>query len=215
MRKGQVMSEVQKRKIRETEVATKIERKKQNPNRYSFKKSDAQKEKIREANIKTWQNPELRERSSNVRKKQGNFREGTKHSDSTKEKMRIRGKERWCNPAYIQKIKIGMDMKPTKPERTLIELLNKWYPNLWKYVGDWSFWIENRNPDFVNVNGKKLIIEFDGEYWHGLQKMIEKDKLRNATYERYGYKMLSINYADLKDIVMLKKKIQEFAGEVV
>jgi very-short-patch-repair endonuclease len=73
------------------------------------------------------------------------------------------------------------------------------------------FWIENRNPDFVNVNGQKAIIEFDGDYWHN--RFPDKDRLRDATYKKYGYKILSINYIDLKNEESLKKKIHEFESD--
>lgn len=53
---------------------------------------------------------------------------------------------------------------PNSEEEKLIRFFNKW--NLpFKYVGDGSFKIDGKCPDFINEE-KKLIIEFFGELWH-------------------------------------------------
>lgn len=53
---------------------------------------------------------------------------------------------------------------PNSEEQKLIRFFNKW--NLpFKYVGDGSFKIGGKCPDFINEE-QKLIIEFFGELWH-------------------------------------------------
>lgn len=53
---------------------------------------------------------------------------------------------------------------PNSEEKKLIRFFKKW--NLpFKYVGDGSFKIDGKCPDFIHKN-KKLIIEFFGELWH-------------------------------------------------
>lgn len=49
------------------------------------------------------------------------------------------------------------------------------------------------------------------QYWHN--RFPDKDRLRDATYKKYGYKVLSINYTDLEKEESLKKKIQEFESD--
>ena len=51
---------------------------------------------------------------------------------------------------------------PTNDEKYLDAILQLNFPHEWKYVGDGNFWIEGRNPDFVNCNGKKIVIEYNG-----------------------------------------------------
>ena len=217
--RGKHHSEEWKRKIAESERLTKanpewhlkwnLKFPKSPKSKYSgYSGNNDANERRRESNIKTWQNPELRKRLSETRKKQGNFRSGVKLSNATKELMRIRGKERFMNPEYIKKFRKGLRIRPTEPEKFIMEILQKHFPNEWKYTGDFSFWIENKNPDFINVNGLKAIIEFDGDYWHSLPKMQLKDKERNEIYARYGYKVLMLKYADIKDEEILINKIE-------
>lgn len=69
------------------------------------------------------------------------------------------------NPNFQRKVRLAAKIRPNKPELKFIELCKK-YNFPFKYVGDGSFWIERINPDFVNVNGKKIAVEIFGQYWH-------------------------------------------------
>lgn len=101
-------------------------------------------------------------------------------------------------------------IKPNKPETILINLLNVLFPNEYKYVGDFKFWIENFNPDFINCNGQKKIIEYFGNHWHTTPKRIERDIKRLDTYKKYGYNTLIIRGDEIKDIENIKNRITEF-----
>lgn len=50
-------------------------------------------------------------------------------------------------------------------------------------------------PDFL---WNKVIIEFDGDYWHGSENARERDKIRNNKIKAAGYKMLNIKEIDYK-----------------
>lgn len=53
---------------------------------------------------------------------------------------------------------------PNKEEEKLIYFFNRW--NLpFKYVGDGSFKVDGKCPDFIHGT-KKIIIEYFGELWH-------------------------------------------------
>lgn len=56
-------------------------------------------------------------------------------------------------------------------------------------------------PDFF-IRNKNLIIEFDGDYWHSLPHMIEKDKRKNKYYKDNGYNLIRVKEYDY----MYKKK---------
>ena len=71
----------------------------------------------------------------------------------------------------LKALQKAFHLKPNKCELFLQELLNCWYPSEWKYVGDLSFLIDGKNPDFVNINGKKKLIEFYGDYLARWEKM--------------------------------------------
>jgi len=58
----------------------------------------------------------------------------------------------------------GLLKRPTSLERNLIKFFAA--HNLpFKYVGDGSFLIGFKNPDFVNTNGRKIVIEVSNAYF--------------------------------------------------
>jgi very-short-patch-repair endonuclease len=42
------------------------------------------------------------------------------------------------------------------------------------------------------IPDKNIVIECDGDYWHSLEKVIKRDKAKNAYLTKCGYKMLRI-----------------------
>jgi very-short-patch-repair endonuclease len=118
----------------------------------------------------------------------------------------------WKDNNYVNKVKKGrkegLQIKPNKPEKLIRTLLNKQFPNEYKFVGDGRFWIERFNPDFINCNGQKKIIEMFGDYWH--RNTQQRDKERLETYSKYGYNTLIIWEKELKNIDEIRKKIIEF-----
>lgn len=97
----------------------------------------------------------------------------------------------------------------------LIEnLLNFLFPNEYKYIGNGKVWIDGFNPDFINCNGQKKIVEFYGDYWHKRPDYIERDKRRLKAYNKYGYDTLIIWQSELNDIRKVKEKLMNF-NEIV
>lgn len=94
---------------------------------------------------------------------------------------------------------------PNREETMLIQLFKE-YNFPYKFVGDGQVIIGGRNPDFINVNGEKKIIEFFGEHWHPL----EDEEIKREVYAGYGFKMLGIWGKDTKDRSMVVSKIREF-----
>jgi len=109
-----------------------------------------------------------------------------------------------------------LNIYPNRPEKILIKLLSKIVPNEYKYNNNKNFIIDGYIPDFINVNGQKKIIEFFGCYWHKCPKcgfgnrMRFKDVGRLKSYSKYGYKTLIIWEHELKDIKMVKRRINTF-----
>ena len=99
---------------------------------------------------------------------------------------------------------------PNKPEKSLNKLLNKILPKEYKYTGNNEIIIGTFNPDFINVNGQKKIIELYGDYWHNLPNNIKRNKRRIKTYKKYGYKTLIIWEYELKNLDKVKEKILKF-----
>lgn len=121
------------------------------------------------------------------------------------------------NPEVIQRrrrMMAGMNLRPNKPESIILNILDDLYPNEWKYTGDGQIIIGGLNPDFINVNGQKLIIECFGDYWHKPElKNYRINEGRVDVYAEYGYKTLIIWERETKDIDALKHKISGFVRE--
>ena len=90
----------------------------------------------------------------------------------------------------------------TKPEQIFKEICKK-YDLPFKYTGDNSFWIHNINPDFIECNGKKIVVEIFGDYWHSplLNPKLREDRTlphRKKTLKQYGWKLIVFWESDLK-----------------
>jgi len=101
----------------------------------------------------------------------------------------------------------GNRQSPNKSEKLLNKILQKVFPNEYKFVGNGKMIIGEFCPDFININGQKKIIELYGDYWHRPSKFGERNKRRLNTYKKYGYKTLIIWEHELKDIDKLIHKI--------
>ncbi len=99
---------------------------------------------------------------------------------------------------------------PNRKEQQLNKLLKCLFGSEYKFVGNGKVIINGFNPDFINVNGQKKIIEFYGDYWHNLPNYKIRDKRRLKIYKRYGYKTLIIWERELKNIDLLTNKIKNF-----
>ncbi len=121
-------------------------------------------------------------------------------------------KKRWESEEYIQKLRKAMNLKPNKPEKILIDILKK--HNLpYKYTGDFNFFIGRKNPDFVNCNGQKKIIELFGDYWHKHKNNIPYHQTEEGTrevYSQYGFKTLIIWESELTNLAEVLDKIKSF-----
>ncbi|MBU1173489.1 MAG: hypothetical protein KKD44_28310, partial [Proteobacteria bacterium] len=79
-----------------------------------------------------------------------------------------------------------------------------------KYVGDGSFLIGNKNPDFICTESGNHIIEFFGDYHHTK----EEAERRIREFSEDGYKTLILWYDDFEDLEKLNIKIASFINNV-
>jgi len=166
------------------------------------KRKEITKQKIREK--ATGRKKSLKERKmiSNRTKGTKNPFFGKRHTNKTKERIRQN---------TIKNMKKGIySLKPNKKELILNRLLYTLFPKEYKYVGDAKVWIENFNPDFINCNGQKKIIELFGDYWHHLPYKLVRDKQRLQCYKKYGYSTLVVWERELKNLESVKTKIISF-----
>lgn len=133
------------------------------------------------------------------------------------EKQRKWGRERWQDPEFIAKQIKSRGVKPNKPEKFLNRLLQKLFPNQWKYVGDFQKWIGSRCPDFISVSGQKKIIEHFGDFHHGEGRTgvsnEQHEQERIDYFAKYGYQTLIIWEPELENIELLTEKLLNFGIE--
>lgn len=133
---------------------------------------------------------------------------GKHHTEKSKQKLRDSLKKTISEHPEVLK-KMLCFPKPNYRELQLQSFLSTLYPNEWKYVGDGSVIIEGKNPDFINCNGKKLIIELFGEHWHERGE----EETRTKMFKQYGYDTLIIWAKELNKRDELESKIREFINK--
>jgi intein/homing endonuclease len=150
------------------------------------------------------ENPNL---SGGVKTKEGFDKQRIAHQTlEFRQKRKEIQTELWRNPEYAVRQCILQRRRPNKTELFIENLFNTWFYNEWKYVGNGKFWIEGKNPDYINTKGKKKVIEYNGIFWHK-----EDDSLKRIEhFRKYGYEVLILDDDDLKDLNYLKKKVEEF-----
>jgi len=101
------------------------------------------------------------------------------------------------------------NIKPNNPEKVIIALLEQ-AKLPFKYVGDGKIWIGRRNPDFLNINGKKQVIELLGTYWH----LLFDGAQRKEHYKQYGFDCLIIWEDELSNEPRLLAKLKRFSRSI-
>lgn len=145
------------------------------------------------------------------------------------EKSSKLSKQRFQNPEYYQKMLKVLDRgrengwadpekkerrikamwkasarRPTGTEQVLINVITE-YNLPYKYVGTGEFLLDGKNPDFMNINGQKKLIEVFGEFWHKK----EDEQIRKDFFRQYGFDTLVLWHKDI-----MSKSKEELAGIV-
>ncbi len=180
---------------------------KNNPN-YGKHHSEKMRKKIGRL-IKKTRTPKIRLKLSNLAKKRiGKLNPfyGKHHSEKTKtmvaKKNKINTKRNWKNPIYrekvIRNVFKSLHKKPSFYEKKIIEL-NKKYNLGYKYTGSGKqiTIIGGKIPDFINVNGRKVIIEVYSKGHLGNLKPYNYEFIRSRNFSKYGYTTIFLNENDL------------------
>lgn len=116
------------------------------------------------------------------------------------------------NPEFIKKALKSKRIRPNKPEKVIISLIKQ--NNLpFRFVGNGSYMVGIKNPDFIS-NNKKQIIEIFGDYYHNENKRdIPFSRTYYGTknyYENKGYSILILWEHELNEPEDVLNKIKEF-----
>lgn len=156
---------------------------------------------------------EHREKLSEIRKKKFkngfiNPFQGRKHSEKSRRLQSERRKFLLKNNPEILR-KTLTTRVPNKSEIFLGDLIRN--ENLpYRFVGNGEFIIAGKNPDFINTDGKKQILELAGEAWHSKEEMQSKIEL----YRNYGFETLIIWHRELRKPEAVRAKLKRFANAI-
>jgi len=134
-------------------------------------------------------------------------------SDETKTRMSVIHKKQWQDEEWADRtLKASAratNRRPTNEERALFGLLEAVAPRQWMYVGNRTFQLGRKNPDFVNVNGKKQIAEMYGDHFHKGQNPQDRIDL----FAQFGYSTLIVWAHELKHPEAVMLRIKEFCSQ--
>jgi len=103
-------------------------------------------------------------------------------------------KKIWQNPEFQKRMAKATNIRPNKDEKQIDEILHRNFPNTFKYVGNFEYFIDGKCPDFIEVKDKNKVIEYWGR---SLIFHPNKDKRKTRFYNSYGVKVLNLYRTDL------------------
>ena len=126
----------------------------------------------------------------------------------TKRCLVRKGYGKYCSRSctMIASIKDGLlERRPTKPEQRMLDIITR--HNLpFKYTGDGQMWIGKCNPDFINVNKTRQVIEIFGVYWHDILDVSK----RIEAFRQHQFACLVFWEDELKNERRVIARIQRF-----
>lgn len=176
--------------------------------------SETLKKRYTSGEIKIW-NKGLTKESDKRVKKYGESHKGYRHTKENLKKMSKATKKHWKIPNYVKKQMQANQVRPNGPELLLDFILQNYFPDEWKYVGDGQVIIEGLCPDFINCNGKKKIIELFGSYWHNRKNMKwhQTEQGRKEIFKKIGFDTLIIWEHELNNESLLLQKIEGWSND--
>jgi len=110
----------------------------------------------------------------------------------------------------MKSLRQSLRVRPNKPEKELMDIFER--NNIkFDYVGDLSYLIDGKNPDFINIENNQ-IIELFGEFWHSdnnpWYETSNDEKSRVEFFRERGWKCLVIWDSELEDEEGIIDKIQ-------
>lgn len=133
------------------------------------------------------------------------WNKGVPRTVSEKKKISVSQQKNWKDPNFVKRVAERKNIRPNKSELFIKNILDRFFFNEWKFCGDLSFMVDGKNPDFMNVNGQKKLIEVFGDYWH----KPEDELKRISHFARFGFETLVVWGHELKDGIA-EQKIIEF-----
>ena len=123
----------------------------------------------------------------------------------------------WADPEYQTAMRLAQNRKPNGEELMLKAILDKLFPGEYEYVGDMSFFVGRKCPDFVSVGGNQ-VIEYFGDYWHSKARTgvtEEREEARRIShFNEHGYECLVVWWWELEDAGVIVDKLIGFHDQL-
>jgi len=161
-------------------------------------------EKISLAHTNIHPSDETRRKMSLAHRGEKTWNYGKHRPRETIEKIVKSNKANFQDPEFIKRFIKTHNQRPNKAEIYLQSILDKYLPNTYKYVGNFQVNIGGKFPDFININGKKEVIELFGSYWHSIDEV----ETVITYYKQYGFSCIIIWEEELKDVKNLLEHIR-------
>jgi hypothetical protein len=147
--------------------------------------------------------------SGKFKKGQIAWNKDKKLTKEQKKKISLIVKKLWKNKEYRSKM-LEISNRPdvmrkklmrhpvSHYEERIINFIKK-YSLPYKFVGNGEIWIGNANPDFININGEKKVIEIYGKFQkiRNYGSILKYQKNRIKKYNKFGFKVAFLNNDDL------------------
>ena len=158
---------------------------------------------------KTWEEGYGVKKAKEMKENLSKVRKGRKKPPKFREKCRTIQTERWKDIKYAKMMWEAFDKKPNNLEKGFNNLLQQICPGEFRYVGDGTFILGGKCPDFKHVKQKKLI-ELYGDYWHWGDDPQERVKF----FKKYGFDTLVIWESEFWDEPKaVTRKVLSFIGD--
>lgn len=112
---------------------------------------------------------------------------------------------------HVRAARAGARVKPNRPEKKLEKILGRLFPGEFRMNVLGRVVIDGRVPDFVNVNGKKVLVELFGDYWHGEERRghseKEEERERKLHFKKWGFKTVIVWESELKNERLVRQRI--------
>lgn len=213
--KGQPMSEKQKQKISNAKMGQKAWNKGVPFSIEARKKmSNTRKQLMQEGKIKSYSHWKNKKNPMTAEKLKG------KHNSPKTEFTSEKVKEMWRDAEYrertLKKIIAGHQVRPTSLEKQYMNFCQK-YNIPHKYVGNGEVIIGGINPDFIDCNGQKQVVEVFHPFFkirtHG--SVHNYMRQRSAIFSKYGFKVLFLQTDDFKGKEWEQKVLEKVNNFVV
>ena len=130
----------------------------------------------------------------------------------------------WQKPEFIQSVLEGLMKEPNEQELHVDAIIQRIFPGEFSYNGghEERITIERKVPDWIHTNGRKLLVEYNGCFFHSCQQcgyemmrngrtaesIRQRDKRKLEVFRKHGFDTLVIWGHDSDEEVV--EKLQAF-----